>query len=61
MLKPFYLIFGIALVLGGLFLSYRRMSGIDGENTNFSIALCFIVGILCFIMYAFIDKLMNRE
>ena len=61
MLKTFYLIFGVALSLGACYLGYRRMAGIDGENTSFAIALCLIVGILCFIMYAFVDKLLNRE
>jgi hypothetical protein len=58
MLKIFYLIFGIALIIGTLYLAYRRLNGLDGESSTIAIMLCSIVGVLCFVMYAFVDKLM---
>jgi hypothetical protein len=57
MLKIFYLVFGIILVLGTLYLTYRRLNGSDGETTSIAIMLCSIVGFLCLVMYAFVDKL----
>ncbi|MBL7815390.1 MAG: hypothetical protein JNL70_10275 [Saprospiraceae bacterium] len=60
-LKTFYLIFGIGLSVGAIYLIYRRMSGIDNASTEFSIIFCSIIGLLCLVMYYFVDKLKPKE
>jgi hypothetical protein len=60
-LKLFYLIFGIGLVVGAVYLIYRRIVGLDNASTEFSIIFCSIIGISCLVMYAFVDKLKPKQ
>ncbi len=60
-LKLFYLIFGAVLTAGALYLTYRRVTGLDNASTEFSIIFCAMIGILCLVMYAFVDKLKARQ
>lgn len=60
-LKLFYLIFGIGLMGGAVYLIYRRITGLDNASTEFSIIFCSIIGISCLVMYAFVDKLKPKE
>ncbi len=61
MLKLFYLIFGVALILGGGYMTYRRMSGDSDFTTAYAMGLCFTVGVLCLIMYKYVDKLKANQ
>ncbi len=60
-LKLFYLIFGALLTVGALYLIYRRITGLDNASTEFSIIFCSMIGILCLVMYAFVDKLKAKQ
>lgn len=60
MLKPFYIIFGIALLAGGFYMLYRRLNGDTDFNTTYAMGLCFVVGGLCLVMYKYIDKLRSH-
>lgn len=60
-LKLFYLIFGIGLTAGAAYLIYRRITGLDNASTEFSIIFCSIIGISCLVMYAFVDKLKQKQ
>ena len=53
MLKTFYLIFGIALVGGTIYMLTQPST----ESGNIAILLSSIVGVLCFVMYFYVDKL----
>jgi energy-converting hydrogenase Eha subunit A len=61
MLKTFYLIFGFGLVAGGIYMFSRRASGDTDFNTTYAMGLCFTVGILCLVMYKYVDKLKKRD
>ena len=53
MLKIFYLIFGVALVGGTIYMMMQPST----ESGNIAILLSSIVGVLCFVMYFYVDKL----
>lgn len=53
MLKILYLIFAVALIGGAVYL----MTEPKTESGNIAIMMCSIVGVLCLVMYFFVDKL----
>lgn len=57
MLKTLYLVFAVALVVGAMYLMTQPKT----ESGNIAIMMCSIVGILCFVMYFFVDKLKKKE
>jgi hypothetical protein len=59
-LKQFYLILGGILTVGAAYLLYRRLTGLDNASTDFSIIFCSIIGILCLVMYGYVDKLKGK-
>jgi energy-converting hydrogenase Eha subunit A len=61
MLKTFYLIFGFGLIGGGIYMFFRRMNGDTDFNTTYAMGLCFTVGVLCLVMYKYVDKLKKRD
>ena len=56
MLKTIYLVFAIALVGGAMYLMAQPKT----ESGNIAIMMCSVVGILCFAMYFFVDKLKKQ-
>jgi hypothetical protein len=56
MLKILYLVFGVALIGGALYLIAQPKT----ESGNIAIMMCSVVGILCFLMYFFVDKLKKQ-
>ncbi len=53
MLKILYLVFAVTLIGGALYLMTQPKT----ESGNIAIMMCSIVGVLCFGMYFFVDKL----
>ncbi len=56
MLKILYLVFAVALIGGAMYLMTQPKT----ESGNIAIMMCSIVGILCFVMYFFVDKLKRK-
>jgi quinol-cytochrome oxidoreductase complex cytochrome b subunit len=56
MLKFLYLGFAVALIGGAMYLMTQPKT----ESGNVAIMMCSIVGILCFVMYFFVDKLKKQ-
>ena len=61
MLKIFYLIFGLGLVAGGIYMFSRRLNGDTDFNTTYAMGLCFTVGVLCLVMFKYVDKLKKKD
>jgi hypothetical protein len=56
MLKTLYLVFAVALIGGALYMMTQPRT----ESVNIAIMMCSIVGILCAVMYFFVDKLKKQ-